>query len=235
MDWSPIHWVMIQVYITVLTINLSVVIIGVVRIYFLDKAVLSGNFDCKQNTSHSRGRNETNNWRDMTADVSLSFMWSAIEVNVGIMCSSIPMLKPLVVILIPSFSSIHEIGYNTHTRRNPTFHGISGTHELTLRGTANNESAMQNHSTFGANMSHNTASSGTCGNTTELLSPVSASRMNPVEASVRQVYKPLILVTILFFFWGFSYGLIGVLRSKFTLLYDFSLAQSLVLEGVYFA
>ncbi|KAH8151192.1 uncharacterized protein LAJ45_04894 [Morchella importuna] len=191
-----------------------VVIIGVVRIYFLDKAVLSGNFD---------------------SDVSLSFMWSAIEVNVGIMCSSIPMLKPLVVILIPSFSSIHEIGYNSQPRGIPTFHGVSGTHELTLRGTASNESAMQDHSTFGANISHNTASSRICGNTTELFSPISEARMNPVEASVRQVYKPLILVTILFFFWGFSYGLIGVLRSKFTVLYDFSLGQSLVLEGLYFA
>lgn len=192
-----------------------VVVIGVVRIYFLDKAVLSGNFD---------------------ADVSSSFMWSAIEVNVGIVCASIPMLKPLVVILVPGFSSVREIGdHNNNARRYSTARALPGAHELALRGAPSNESALQDRNNFGANMRRGTASSGTCTHTTELFATTSATQFGPVGASVRQVYKPLVLVTILFFFWGFSYGLIGVLRSKFAVLYNFSTSQSLVLEGVYFA
>ncbi|RPB00539.1 MFS general substrate transporter [Choiromyces venosus 120613-1] len=58
-----------------------VTIIGIVRIHYFEKAVSTGLL----------------NW-----DGSLSFMWTSIEVNVGIFCASIPMIKPLVARLFPS-------------------------------------------------------------------------------------------------------------------------------------
>ncbi|PWW80720.1 MFS general substrate transporter [Tuber magnatum] len=58
-----------------------VTIIGIVRIYYFEKAVSTTLL----------------NW-----DGSLSFMWSSIEVNIGIVCASIPMIKPLAAKLFPS-------------------------------------------------------------------------------------------------------------------------------------
>lgn len=40
--------------------------------------------------------------------------WSAIEVNLGIVCASLPALKPLIIKIIPGFSSRHSSpGYGT--------------------------------------------------------------------------------------------------------------------------
>jgi hypothetical protein len=40
--------------------------------------------------------------------------WSAIEINLGIVCASLPALKPLIVKIIPGFSTNHSSrGYGT--------------------------------------------------------------------------------------------------------------------------
>ncbi|CAZ83370.1 unnamed protein product [Tuber melanosporum] len=77
-----------------------VTVIGIVRIHFFEKAVATTLL----------------NW-----DGSLSFMWSSIEVNVGIFCASIPMLKPLVARLFPSC-----IGLTGETSTTAGLTGASG-------------------------------------------------------------------------------------------------------------
>jgi hypothetical protein len=51
---------------------------------------------------------------DRTFYSAATAYWSAIEINLGIVCASLPALKPLVVKIIPGFSTRHSSrGYGT--------------------------------------------------------------------------------------------------------------------------
>ncbi|KAF2665500.1 MFS general substrate transporter [Microthyrium microscopicum] len=77
-----------------------VAVVDVIRIIYLQDASLNR----LEELTRSNGATSTLDQRDQT-DVSwyasLSFMWSAIEVNVGIMCANVPGLKPLVSRFMP--------------------------------------------------------------------------------------------------------------------------------------
>lgn len=49
--------------------------------------------------------------------------------------------------------------------------------------------------------------------------------------SGRQSVVPIALVTILFFMWGFAYGLLDVLNSRFQVALDITKGQSSGLQG----
>jgi hypothetical protein len=51
---------------------------------------------------------------DRTFYSAATVYWSSIEINLGIMCASLPALKPLITNIIPSFSLRHDSrGYGT--------------------------------------------------------------------------------------------------------------------------
>lgn len=52
--------------------------------------------------------------------------------------------------------------------------------------------------------------------------------------TVRQSIVPLILVTTLFFLWGFAYGLLDTLNSKFQVALNVTSAQAGGLQASYF-
>lgn len=52
--------------------------------------------------------------------------------------------------------------------------------------------------------------------------------------SIRQSLVPLTLVTILFFLWGFAYGLLDTLNAKFQDALGIGFAQSAGLQAAYF-
>ena len=52
--------------------------------------------------------------------------------------------------------------------------------------------------------------------------------------TVRQSIFPIVLVTILFFLWGFAYGLLDVLNAKFQTSLDITAAKAGGLQGAYF-
>ena len=54
------------------------------------------------------------------------------------------------------------------------------------------------------------------------------------QITMRQSIVPVTLVTILFFLWGFAYGLLDVLNSRFQVALDISKGQSSGLQGAYF-
>ncbi|KAG6079458.1 hypothetical protein E4U15_003746 [Claviceps sp. LM218 group G6] len=85
----------------ILVINFSlgvfVTIVDVVRIYYLQRAI----------TDVPTGMSDDPNSRfggsaDFAWNASLSFLWSAVEVNVGLACACIPTLKPLILKLLPA-------------------------------------------------------------------------------------------------------------------------------------
>ncbi|KAL9067079.1 MAG: hypothetical protein Q9157_006929 [Trypethelium eluteriae] len=77
--------------------GIFVAAIDVVRIAYLENAALSRFTEVTQHQSSSRNSEED----DFSWYASLSYMWSAVEVNLGIMCGCVPGLKPLVSRFLP--------------------------------------------------------------------------------------------------------------------------------------
>lgn len=88
-----------QKTILVLTFTLAifVTIVDVVRIFYLQQAISVTPTTGNGPTSPIFGNAEDFSW-----NASLSLMWSAVEVNVGITCACIPTLKPLVIRILPA-------------------------------------------------------------------------------------------------------------------------------------
>jgi fucose permease len=78
-----------------------VAVVDVIRIVYLQGASLHRFTELSQNGQNSGNGIEQRNQTDVPWYASFSFMWSAIEVNVGIMCSNVPGLKPLVSRFMP--------------------------------------------------------------------------------------------------------------------------------------
>lgn len=77
-----------------------VAVVDVVRIAYLQEASSTYLSDIQSNGSSSG--TALRNTQDISWYASLSFMWSAVEVNVGIMCACVPGLKPLVSRYMPN-------------------------------------------------------------------------------------------------------------------------------------
>ena len=79
--------------------GLFVAAVDVVRIAYLQSASMTRLAEIQNQDSDGSTRNAEQT--DFSWYASLSFMWSAIEVNVGIMCACVPGLKPLVSRYMP--------------------------------------------------------------------------------------------------------------------------------------
>ncbi|KFY39943.1 hypothetical protein V494_03743 [Pseudogymnoascus sp. VKM F-4513 (FW-928)] len=112
---TGIHLPWRQKSILILTFGLGifVTIVDVVRIYYLQKAlgVTTANSSTLQVTP---GLGASPNF---VYNVSYGLMWSIVEVNIGIVCGCIPLLKPLVVKTMPKLINPPKFraGHSTHT------------------------------------------------------------------------------------------------------------------------
>ena len=88
-----------QKIILVLTFALGifVTVIDVVRIYYLQQAIELAPMSATNNRLALYGQSPDFAW-----NASLSLMWSAVEVNVGIICACVPTLKPLIIRILPA-------------------------------------------------------------------------------------------------------------------------------------
>lgn len=88
-----------QKYILVFTFSLGifVTIVDVVRIYYLQQAISFVPTAPSNDPDALFGDSPEFAW-----NASLSLMWSSIELNVGIICASIPTLKPLILKILPT-------------------------------------------------------------------------------------------------------------------------------------
>jgi fucose permease len=78
-------------------LGIFVTIVDVVRIYYLQQAITEVPTGVSNNPDAKFGSQTEFAW-----NASLSFMWSAVEVNVGITCACIPTLKPLILRILPA-------------------------------------------------------------------------------------------------------------------------------------
>ncbi|KAJ4407438.1 hypothetical protein N0V82_009928 [Gnomoniopsis sp. IMI 355080] len=80
------------------SLGVFVTIVDVVRIYYLQQAITA-----MPNTATSSDPAAIfGDSPDFAWNASLSLMWSAVEVNVGMICACIPTLKPLIIKILPA-------------------------------------------------------------------------------------------------------------------------------------
>ncbi|KAL8958297.1 MAG: hypothetical protein Q9193_004618 [Seirophora villosa] len=230
---------------------------------------------------------------DFSWIASLSFMWSAIEVDVGIICACVPGIKPLAAKVFPNLlgrikhargssgnqyygsGNAQRAGVNGQNvmaspppspvaaRQTPPWgrDGATGqtssgmdflttpdmnTSDLQRPATARNEDEditmvdfldpppvsptfRKTDTTLTANTTKARKGSLTVFDFVNMSGPKSMVRL-----SNRESLPSLLFVTILFFLWGFAYGLLSILNAQFQRIVHVSDAQASGLHAAYF-
>lgn len=241
------------------SLGIFVTIVDVVRIYYLQKA-------SDDQTDFTKARIGISN--DFSWNASTALMWSAVEVNVGIICACIPTLKPLFKKILPSMitdrsrnNSIAKANsFDTGRRPSypsertpareegdrgvPVIEPLSPTH---IAYSHEDESiGMMDFLTtpgidpegYEAGMSQmRRTNTHTTAKTTKTMYFGFVSMKRPKSMLVTRGWESFqycTAVTILFFLWGFSYGLLSVLNSQISQVAHETPSQTLGLACAYF-
>jgi fucose permease len=251
--------------------GIFVAVVDVVRIAYLQSAARD-NLRAVQEQSGETGT-DSRNTDDFSWYASLSFMWSAIEINIGIMCACVPALKPLVTRFLPHWvldGTILRDKTATHTSdsmhmsipdivespRRPTL-GDSP-RRSTFPGRPTSPLAKPPPALIGQGesvdmmaflttpemdqMPHlaETNTFATCATTARRPSVtffdfVDMNRKKNITLmSNKESIYPLMMVTILFFIWGFAYGLLDTLNAQFQAVAHMSTGQTVGQHSAYF-
>ncbi|KAG0646890.1 L-fucose permease [Hyphodiscus hymeniophilus] len=238
-----------QKTVLVLTFGLGifVTVVDVIRIYYLQQAVDSQDY--------AQGRLGTT--LDLSWSTSSALMWSAVEVNVGIICACIPTLKPLIKQILPSMiadpsrnGTAKEISSDSQVAPDgfvePAHRLSSSGHPVGIRplppaqlgGNQAEEMGMMDFLTTPGMDLHsgqtNTQDTRAADSTVyfgfiDMRRPKSMLKTKGTEA-----FKYCTIVTILFFLWGFSYGLLNTLNNEISTVARQTVSQTLGLTTAYF-
>ncbi|KAL9103069.1 MAG: hypothetical protein Q9163_001867 [Psora crenata] len=260
-----------------------VAVVDVVRIAYLESAALA------RLQNRAAGSAKVNQEGDFSWIASLSFMWSAVEVHVGMICACVPGVKPLVAKLFPtllgriraagdlqgnnsswpgdaqwanlaanpqSTSSAPKSPIAPISSMAPTFQktpkssvpaglqsdppqngsetdpvqNMAMLDFLTAPDTTGAPSRRrQTYATYGSTSSRPRTPSLTIFDFVNVKNPRSM-----VNLSNKESVFPNFLVTILFFLWGFAYGLLNVLNHQFQLVVGISSSQAIGLHSAYY-
>jgi fucose permease len=228
-----------------------VAVVDVVRLAYLQDAAFARlsaqTGESGDNTTEQRGD-------DFSWNAALSFMWSAVEVNLGLICACVPSLKPLFLRFLPSFIKDES---DTSLRDS-----IDDRQENALKKSAPAGNLMTNPAAFrAADPKEKEGAYGGEGGFLDFLSgpdddlPVARTGTNVSKVSAggsnfdfykmessknmlkltnSQSVRPVAIVTILFFLWGFAYGLLDVLNSQFQRVVGTTAGEGLGLHAAYF-
>ena len=234
-----------------------VAVVDVVRIAYLESAALAR----LQNKSESTASSAQ---YDYPWIASLSFMWSAVEVHVGVIVACVPGVKPLVAKVFPSL--LGRIKQAGDLSGNP-FYGPGDAQWANIAPKTQNTVAappqtpttathpasgredsigmldfLTTPETTPATLQHTQTAAATVATTrsrTPSLTIFDFVNDNQARSMVKltnkQSYFPLALVTILFFLWGFAYGLLQVLNQQFQTIVRTSAGQAVALHSAYYA
>ncbi|RDL37694.1 MFS general substrate transporter [Venustampulla echinocandica] len=232
-----------QKTILVLTFALGifVTIVDVLRIYYLQDAI----------SSQVKGTGRLGTSPNFAWNVSTALVWSTVEVNVGIICGCVPTLKPLIKRILPAMITskygTSKSGSMSSQRHNELHQGASipepesgiqppSRAQIPSRQEA--EMAMMDFLTVPETMP----------DITRPRSPYEQEPQNAVyfgfvnmqvpksmlKTKGMDSFKYCATVTILFFLWGFSYGLLNTLNSEISKIADHTTSQTLGLSTAYF-
>ena len=250
--------------------GIFVAVVDIVRIAYLQNASADG-LKVKQ-TGQSGGR--ILDTSDFSWDASLSFMWSAIEVNLGIICACVPSLKPLFLKFAPNLikdsgdisqtDSLDVKDYQQQQEPISTFDTDANvvTHPAMFRKPVNAEYAGDDDGDYMGFLNMlsggpdddddspksrpsrkaTNATSNTLARTVTAKSATSDfgfvrmdKNKNMLKLNNKQSLWAVFVVTVIFFLWGFAYGLLGVLNAQFQKAASLSAGEGLGLQGAYYA
>ncbi|PYH97871.1 MFS general substrate transporter [Aspergillus ellipticus CBS 707.79] len=264
--------------------GIFVTIIDVIRIIYLQRAVTDS-----EETFQLQIDSDT--LVEISSNAALSMMWSVAEVNMAVICTCIPLLKPLVVRVLPmiigDINKKHET--STHSMQFleepfPSLPSPSDFFSSNRRSASSNGTFRQKRSTNDndARFQAQRAFHGS----TDMLEHVLSSELHPgrstplkedlqlrpntiitgaelsgalpvqpfpsntnhdfvdfvqvnkpksmLKLNNRESLFPLVIVTIIFFVWGFSYGLLGSLGDQIQTILELNSWQFLGNHAAYF-
>ncbi|GAM82448.1 hypothetical protein ANO11243_004280 [Dothideomycetidae sp. 11243] len=259
------------IIIVTFSFGLFVAIIDVIRVAYLQNASTYRLSQVKGGgtTQSSQSAN------DFSWYASYSFMWTAIEVNVGIMCACVPGLKPLVSRFAPHLihsngnsklasSTVDNTAHMVERQQIPPLmsnefqshdfaNNVSGQHAAGPSPREDRQmsfmeflptSEPDEHQLPGANSDSFGRRDTVITNISALTRPQSPrffdfidmqGAKSMVQLTNRESVFPVAMVTILFFIWGFEYGLLDTLNKEFQNVAHMSSGQSVALHSAYFA
>lgn len=237
--------------------------VDVVRIAYLQSASMTRLAEIQAQTSDDSTRNAEQT--DFSWYASLSFMWSAVEVNVGIMCACVPGLKPLVSRFMPHM--LRDPGdapskSNSLSMPMGTFAMVEAQRvpsvpdDVRYRDFGSRSEPPQDDGPMGMmdflttpQMAEFPEMGGIERTTTALTNTTRHTipdtprffdfvnmkgRKSMVQMTNRESVFPIAMVTVLFFIWGFEYGLLDVLNQQFATVAKFSSSQSTAIHSAYY-
>lgn len=231
-------------------LGIFVTVVDVIRIYYLQQAA-----DVQTLIQSRIGVGG-----DFSFNASMALMWSAVEVNVGIICACIPTLKPLIQRVLPvlimdrrrsASDKDPTTGLESHAARNvksePSHQmsSISG-HAPSIRplplprqaGNLEEEMDTMDFVTSTGVEPETGQANTTRTYVTEQSVYFGFIDMRRPKSMLKtkgtEAFKYCAVVATLFFLWGFSYGLLNTLNMEISEIADESTTQTLSLTAAYF-
>lgn len=228
-----------------------VAVVDVIRLAYLQNAAFAR---LSAQTGQSDVPNPAQRGDDYSWNAALSFMWSAVEVNLGLICACVPSLKPLFLRFLPSFikdeSDTSLGGSMDETSPNTTQNSASTGNELTNPAAFRAADPKERKGAYGGEggfleflyspdddapmkrTGTNMTRISTAGSNFDFYTMCTTKNM--LKLSNRESIRPVAIVTFLFFLWGFAYGLLDVLNSQFQRVVGNTPAQGQGLHAAYF-
>nr|OQO20771.1 hypothetical protein B0A51_11898 [Rachicladosporium sp. CCFEE 5018] len=257
-----------QKIILIITFSFGIFVaaVDVVRIAYLQEASQTRLAEIQ---SESGGSGSSTQDTDFSWYASLSFMWSVLEVNVGVCCACVPALKPLVSRFMPqmlrdrgdvteksgTFSLRDQTADMANAHRIPSVISLpdgvdanAHTHACPPREQAEDDGSMgmmdflttPDMSEFPSRLDRTQTA---LTNTTRHTAPDSPAffdfvnmqgKKSMLHMTNRESVFPISMVTILFFIWGFEYGLLDVLNQQFQRVSHMTAGQTTSIHSAYF-
>jgi len=232
-----------------------VAIVDVVRIAYLQQAAMNRLRDIQRHAS-SGGSSRNSAENDFSWYASYSFMWSAVEVQTGIIIANVPGMKSLVSRFMPRIlrdagesegtgnalnttdmetaQSLPSVPSDSPLKRpSPAAGGgWDGPVDMMdfLTTPEMNELPCQRMQTVATGNTKRTSSAPTFFDFVNFK-----RRKSMVKMTNKESFFPVAMVTVLFFIWGFAYGLLDVLNSQFQTIAQMSIPESIGIHSAYFA
>ncbi|PYH95121.1 MFS general substrate transporter [Aspergillus ellipticus CBS 707.79] len=231
-----------------------VAVVDVIRIVYIQDAATSRQIALKQ--IHLQDPNGD----DLSWYGALSFMWSVVEVNVSVICACVPSLKPLVARIIPKLirdtdgssqatnvlpppipeipPEIPTVARDTRERSphdNKGSHSESSASQPCARVDLAEFLSMAPEAPPDVENRTNTVTSTSYPPSITFFDFVNMKKpANMLKLSNKESVTPIALTTILFFLWGFAYGLLDILNEQFQEILRLDIYRSFGLHAVYF-
>ena len=236
-----------------------VAVVDVIRIAYLQDASLNR---LKITHGESQGNDRASEQADFPWYASLSFMWSAVEVNLGVIIACVPSLKPLFLRFMPKFvrdgsqdvslkgSGDHGTLEERENRptlkgnfsmvnhpaafRKPTVAEYNGEDDGDAMGFLNMLAAPVDDTPGTGQKSWKSGLSRTTTAASDFGFVHLDKTKNMLKLTNTQSIWPIGVVTFVFFLWGFAYGLLSTLNSKFASVAGITAGESLGLHAAYY-